>query len=217
MRGVQASSSIAREGTSRAGVERRTKHKDNIANANLVPSILLAYIPSLSGAINKDNVPRDFEYTLVKTYLPKGVCTIHADHDKITSLKFSDFNLGDHKVYNTLAPYKNLTRTKGKNSKIVPQQQTMNLMQSTLLSIMKLTHFIRHQEVNSCVKMLLASYHGGYLWLNHRIIVDPTLINGITGLGMQGLDPHDYYPGKTADCALAQNIKEAYGDVDKGA
>jgi hypothetical protein len=32
---------------------------------------------------------------------------------------------------------------------------------------------------------------------------------------MQGPDPHEYYPGKTADCALSQNIKEAYGNVEK--
>jgi hypothetical protein len=148
-----------------------------MANTKLVPSILPAYIPPLSGAINRDSVPRDFEYTLVTAYLPKGVRAVHADHDKITALKFSDFNLGDRKVYNTLAPYKYLTRTKGKNSKIIPQQWTMNLAQSTLLNVMKIPHFGRHQEVNACVKLLLASYHGGYLWLNHRITVDPTLIN----------------------------------------
>jgi hypothetical protein len=33
---------------------------------------------------------------------------------------------------------------------------------------------------------------------------------------MQGPDTHDYYPGKTANHALAQKIKEAYGDVEKG-
>jgi hypothetical protein len=98
-----------------------------MANVRLVPSILPAYIPPLSGAINRDNVPRDFEYTLVTAYLPKGVRAVHADQDKIAALKFSDFNLGDRKVYNTLAPYKYLTRTKGKNSKIIPQQWTMNL------------------------------------------------------------------------------------------
>jgi hypothetical protein len=216
-RGVQASPSTARAGTSRAGAERRTKHKDDMANAKLVPSILPAYIPPLSGAINRDSVPRDFEYTLVTAYLPKGVRAVRVDQDKIAALKFSDFNLGDRKVYNMLSPYKYLTRTKGKNSKIVPQQWTMNLAQSTLLNVMKIPHFGRHQEVNACVKLLLASYHGGYLWLNHRITVDPTLINRITGLSMQGPDPHDYYPGKTVDRALAQKIKEAYGDVEKGA
>jgi hypothetical protein len=93
----------------------------------------------------------------------------------------------------------------------------MNLAQSTLLNVVKIPHFRCHQEVNACAKILLVSYHGGYLCLNCCITVDPTLINRITGLSMQGPDPHDYYPGKTADRALAQKIKEAYGDVKKGA
>jgi hypothetical protein len=115
-----------------------------------------------------------------------------------------------------LAPYKYLMKTKGNNSKIVPQQWTMNLAQYTLLNVMKILHFGRHQEVNYYVKMFLASYHGGYLWLNRQITFYPALINRITGLSMQGSDPHDYYPGNTADRALAQKIKEAYGDVEKG-
>jgi hypothetical protein len=81
---------------------------------------------------------------------------------------------------------------------------------------MKIPHFGRHQEVNDCVKLLLASYHGGYLWLSYCIIVDLALMNRITGLSMQGSDPHDYYPGKTTDHALSQEIKEAYGYVYKG-
>jgi hypothetical protein len=75
-----------------------------MANAKLVPSILPAYIPPLSGEINKDNVPRDFEYTLVTTYLPKGVRAVRVYHDKVATLKFSDFNLGDCKFYNMLSP-----------------------------------------------------------------------------------------------------------------
>jgi hypothetical protein len=114
-------------------------------------------------------------------------------------------------------PYKYLNRTKGKNSNLIPQQWMMNLAQSTLLNVMKIPHFGRHQEVNACVKLLLAIYHRGYLWLDHRITVDLTLINRITGHNMQGPDPHEYYPGKTVDHVLAQNIKEAYGDVEKGA
>jgi hypothetical protein len=213
---VQASPSTARAGPSRPVDEKRTKHKDDLANAKLIPSILPAYIPPLSGAINQDSVPRDFEYPLVTTYLPKGIRAVHADQDKIAALKFSDFNLGDRKVYNMLAPYKYLTKTKGKNSKIVPQSWTHNLAQSTLLNVMKIPHFGRHQEVNACIKLLLSCYHRGYLWLNHRITVDPMLINQITGLSMQGPDPQDFYPGKTMDRALAQKIKETYGDVEKG-
>jgi hypothetical protein len=33
---------------------------------------------------------------------------------------------------------------------------------------------------------------------------------------MQGTDPREFYPGKATDRALAQNIKDTYGDVDKG-
>jgi hypothetical protein len=162
-------------------------------------------------------VPRDLDYTLVTVHLPKGVRAAHADQDKVATLKFSDFNLGDWKVYGMLTPYKYLMKTKGKNLNIVPHQWMMNLTQSTLLNVMKIPHFGRHQEENACVKLLLESYHGGYLWLNCHIKVDPTLINWIIGLSIQGPDPQNYYPGNTADRALAQNIKEAYVDVEKGA
>jgi hypothetical protein len=91
MRGVPTSPSTARVGTSRAGAKRRAKHKDDMANEKLVPSILPAYIPPLCDAINRGSVPRDFEYTLVTMYLPKGVRAVYVDHDKIATLKFSDF------------------------------------------------------------------------------------------------------------------------------
>jgi hypothetical protein len=92
----------------------------------------------------------------------------------------------------------------------------MNLVQSTLLNVMKIMHFDRHQEVTACVKLLLASYHGGYLWLNRCITVDLALINRIIELSMQGPNPHEYYLGKTTNRALSQNIKEAYGNGEKG-
>ena len=88
-----------------------------------------------------------------------------------------------------LAPHKYLTKTKGNNSKIVPQSWTQNLAQSMLLNLMKILHFERHQEVNACVKLLLSYYHRGYLWLDCCIIMDPTLINKITGLSMEGPNP----------------------------
>jgi hypothetical protein len=83
-------------------------------NAKLILSILPAYLPPLSSAINRDSVPREFEYALVTAYLPKGIRAVHTDQEKIAALKFSDFNLGDRKVYNMLAPHKYLTRNKGK-------------------------------------------------------------------------------------------------------
>jgi hypothetical protein len=144
----------------------------------------------------------DFEYDLVTAYLPKGVRAVRTDQDKIAALKFRDFNLGDRKSYNMLTPHKYITNMKGNNSKIIPHPWTHNLTQSTLLNVMKIPHFGRHQEVNACVKLMLSCYHGGYLWLNRRITVDLTLIHRITGLSIQGPDPQDFYPGKTTDCAL---------------
>jgi hypothetical protein len=115
-----------------------------------------------------------------------------------------------------ITPYKYLTRMKGKNSKIIPQLWMMNLAQSTMLNVMKIPHFGRHQEVNACVKLLLSCYHGGYLWLDYHIAVNPMLIHRITRLSMQGQNLQEYYPGKSADCALAQKIKDTYDDVEKG-
>jgi hypothetical protein len=89
-------------------------------------------------------------------------------------------------------------------------------VRSTILNVMKLPYFNRHQEVNTCVKLLLLFYHGGYLWLDRRMTVDLTLIHMITGLSMQGPDPQKFYPGKVADHTLAQQIKDTYDDVEKG-
>jgi hypothetical protein len=148
-------------------------------NAKLIPSILPNYIPPLAGAMSHDNVPRDFHYTLVTAYLPKGIHAIRTQLDKIMTLKFSDFNLGDRKNHNMLAPHMYLTRMKGKNSRIIPQPWTMNLAQSIILNVMKIPHFGRHQEVNACVKILLSCYHDDYLWLDKCITVDPTLIHSV--------------------------------------
>jgi hypothetical protein len=81
---------------------------------------------------------------------------------------------------------------------------------------MRIPHFGKHQEVNACVKLLLSCYHGSYLWLNRHITVDLMLINRIMGLSMKGPDTHDFYPGKAMDNAVAQWIKDTYGDVKKG-
>jgi hypothetical protein len=85
-----------------------------------------------------------------------------------------------------------------------------------ILNVMKIPHFGRNQEVNACVKILLSCYHGGYLWLDGHITVDLVLIHLIIGLSMQGPDPQQFYPGKTSNRSLAQHIKEAYDEVEKG-
>lgn len=115
-----------------------------------------------------------------------------------------------------LAPHRYLTKSTWKKPRLVSQPWIKGLAQSTVLNVMKIPHFGRHQEVNACVKLLLSSYHGAYLWLDRRTTVDPTLIHLITGLSMQGPNPQQFYLGKTSDRSLAQCIKEAYDEVEKG-
>jgi hypothetical protein len=118
---VQASPSTTHGvGPSRPSIEKKTKHKDDLANEKLIPTSLPDYILPLDGAVNRDSVPCDFEYTIIIAYLPKGICTVQIDQDNIPALNFSNFNLGDHNIYGMLAPYKYLTRTKGNNLKIIP-------------------------------------------------------------------------------------------------
>jgi hypothetical protein len=104
-RGLQASPSTARGArSSRPSVEKRTKHKDDLANVKLILTIFLDYILPLAGVVNRDSVPKDFEYTMVTAYLPKGIHAVQTKQDKITALKFNNFNLRDRKIYGMLAP-----------------------------------------------------------------------------------------------------------------
>jgi hypothetical protein len=98
-------------------------------------------------------------------------------------LNISDYNLGDCKNYGMLAPHKYLTKKMGKKSKIIPQLWTMDIARSTILNVMKLPHFDRHQKVNACVKILMSCFHGRYLWLDRCIIVDLALIEVLENLG----------------------------------
>jgi hypothetical protein len=53
MIGLPASPSIARrDEPSQPSDEKRTKHRDDLENAKLIPTILPTYLPHLSGAIN---------------------------------------------------------------------------------------------------------------------------------------------------------------------
>jgi hypothetical protein len=124
-------------------------------NSKLIPSILPDYIPPIVFTVSRDSIPRDFDYTLITVYLPKEIHTVKPQLERILMLKISDYNLGDHKNYEILAPHKYLTKTMRNKSKIIPQPWTMDITRSMILNVMKLPHFGRHQEVNTCVKILL--------------------------------------------------------------
>jgi hypothetical protein len=127
-RGVQASLSTAHGSRpSRATTEKRTRNRDDLENEKLIPSILPDYISLPTGVVNRDSVPRDFEYTLINAYFLQGVCTGKPQQDKILTLNINDFNLGDQNNFSMIAPHRYLTRMKGKKLRIIPQPWTMDL------------------------------------------------------------------------------------------
>jgi len=69
-------------------VEKRTKHRDNLANAKLIPSILPDYIMPLAGTVSRDSMIRYFEYSMIILYLPKGIFAVRVQQDNIAALKF---------------------------------------------------------------------------------------------------------------------------------
>jgi penicillin V acylase-like amidase (Ntn superfamily) len=81
-------------------------HRDDLENVKLILTILLNYILPLADTVSHDNVIREFEYTMVTAYLSKGMHTVRAQQNKIATLKFNDFNLGDCKNHSMLTPYK---------------------------------------------------------------------------------------------------------------
>jgi hypothetical protein len=89
--GLQASPSTGRRSGRTA--EKRSKHRDDLANAKQIPLVLPDYIPPLAGMVNHDNIPQDFEYTLITAYLPKGIRTVGPQLGHIPALKNNDFNL----------------------------------------------------------------------------------------------------------------------------
>jgi hypothetical protein len=65
-RGVKASSSNAcRSGPSRTAMEKQIKHHHDLENEKLILLVLPNYIPPLIGTVNRDSIPRDFDYTLI--------------------------------------------------------------------------------------------------------------------------------------------------------
>jgi hypothetical protein len=88
---------------------------------NQIPLVFPKYIPPLAGAVNHDSLPRDFEYKLITTYIPKGIRVVGTQLGHISALKKNEFNVGYMKNYVMLALHRYLMRTTGKNPHIVSQ------------------------------------------------------------------------------------------------
>ena len=74
-------------------------------NVKQISSILPEYIPPLVGAVNRDIIPRDFEYTLITAYIPKGIRVVGSQLGHIPLLKNNDFNIDDINNYDMLTPH----------------------------------------------------------------------------------------------------------------
>jgi hypothetical protein len=120
-RGMRASPLITHgSGPSRVVTEKRTKHIYDLANAKILLSILPEYILPLASVVSHDSGLRDFDYTVITAYLPKGIHAVKPQLERIPTLNISEYNLGDRKSYGMLAPHKYLTKKKGKKTKIIP-------------------------------------------------------------------------------------------------
>jgi hypothetical protein len=156
-RGLQASSSMGRRyGCVNPVTEQQSKNHDDLDNAKQISSILPKYIFPLASAVNCENIPRDYDYTLFTTYIPKGICVVGNHLGQIPLLKNNAFNLGDRKNYAILAPHRYLTKSIGKKPHLISQPWIKEMTHSTMLNVMKIPHFGHHQEVNACVKLLLS-------------------------------------------------------------
>jgi hypothetical protein len=77
---------------------------------------------------------------LITAYIPKVICIVGPQLGLILSLK-NEFNLGDRKNYAMLTPHSYLMKMIGKNPQIVSQPLIKEIAQSTILNVMKITHF----------------------------------------------------------------------------
>jgi hypothetical protein len=107
-------------------------------------------------------------------YIPKGIHVVGPQLGHIPALKNNEFNLGDRKNYVMLMPNRYLMKMTRMKLRIVSQSWIKDLTQSTILNVMEIPHFGRHQEVNACIKLLLSCYHIGYIWLDRHVTMDPT-------------------------------------------
>jgi len=99
--------------------KKQIKHHGDMENVKQISSILPDYIPPLVGMVNHDIIPWDFKYTLITTYILKGIHVVGSQLGQIPLLKNSDFNPRYRRNYVMLVPHRYLTNTTGKKPRLV--------------------------------------------------------------------------------------------------
>jgi hypothetical protein len=92
-----------------------------------------------------------------------------------------------------------------------PKQWVASLVNTNILNLFELPHFVMGKDVNNCVKKLLAVLHGGILWMDAIVSIDVELISFIAGLPSNGEKSTWYMDDKTKENALAEEMKKTYG------
>ena len=92
----------------------------------------------------------------------------------------------------------------------IPQPWAHGLDKDGLLGLINMSHFGWMIEANSCVKQLLACFHGGTLWLDTPLTIIVDLISDITRLPKDGPHPSKYFKGMDNDKWFAAWLKMKY-------
>jgi hypothetical protein len=112
-----------------------------MANAKKILSILPYYILPLDGVVNHESIPRDFEYTLITAYIPKGIHVVGSQLGQISLPKHNDFDVRDRTNYTKLVAHIYLMKTTRNKPRLVSQPWIKELAQSTILNVMNIPHF----------------------------------------------------------------------------
>jgi len=124
-------------------------------------------------------------------------------------LKYADHDLNDTEKFPRFKPY-NYLRSEHDGEVTFPFGWAESIYKSTILNTLRLPHFRRSPEVNFVVKVMMSRMHGGYLWMDSRISLDPHLIWRLTKLSKRGLDSLTVFVGKTQDKQFTDTLKKQF-------
>ena len=86
-------------------------------------------------------------------------------------------------------PYVPMVTVGGGPIERIPHDWACGMNKVGLLGLINMLHFWWLNEVNACIKHLLAYFHGGILWLETTVTIMVDLISDIMGLPKDGPKP----------------------------
>jgi hypothetical protein len=89
-------------------------------------------------------------------------------------------------------------------------QWAVGLDRTGILGLLQLRHFSSGQYATACIKQLLATTHGGDIWLDRPVPITVDLITQITGLPSPGMDLALIMDDKSKEKAFTEEMKNKY-------